>query len=629
MIIIIPLGGIGSRFRKKGYRLPKPLINVMGKPIICWLIDNLVMDDIDCIVIPYNKELLNYRFESILRKKYPKYNFKFIALDRNTGGAAETLYIALSELEMMDCPVLSLDGDSFYLEDLNWKGENCVYCFNDISKEEIYSYVKVDNDGKIVDIMEKRKISDNACSGGYGFKSWMELKKYCKLIIDSNIKQKGEFYTSTVIKEMLGDGLRFEMNIVGSDNFICLGTPLHVRIFCNNFPRINAINGRCVLEGRRYCFDLDNTLVTFPLKEGDYTSVLPIERNINFVKYLKKLGHTIVIYTARRMKTHGGNVGRIMADIGKITFDTLYKFEIPYDELYFGKPLADYYIDDLGVNAFSDLEKELGYYQSTVDPRHFNTIKNFSIDVCRKESDDLSGEIHWYRNMPNEIKDMFPMFFRYDEDGKWYEMERMKGIPVSKLFLSEDMTEKQLGHIMGSIERIHECEVEVDVERSVDIHQNYLDKLKRRYKMGNYSEFEGSKEVYERLVSFLKEYKGKRSVIHGDPVFTNILINQFGKIKFIDMRGKQGDELSIEGDWLYDWAKIYQSLVGYDEILEGKMVGLGYKRGLIEYFERRFLEKYGEEDLKNMKMITNLLLFTLIPLHQDKEKCKGYYELIK
>jgi len=241
----------------------------------------------------------------------------------------------------------------------------------------------------------------------------------------------------------------------------------------------------------------------------------------------------------------------------------------------------------------------------------------------------LSGEIHWYRNMPNEIKDMFPMFFRYDEDGKWYEMERMKGIPVSKLFLSEDMTEKQLGHIMGSIERIHECEVEVDVERSVDIHQNYLDKLKRRYKMGNYSEFEGSKEVYERLVSFLKEYKGKRSVIHGDPVFTNILINQFGKIKFIDMRGKQGDELSIEGDWLYDWAKIYQSLVGYDEILEGKMVGLGYKRGLIEYFERRFLEKYGEEDLKNMKMITNLLLFTLIPLHQDKEKCKGYYELIK
>ena len=41
MNIIIPLGGIGDRFKKLGYILPKPLINVMGKPILHWLIDNL------------------------------------------------------------------------------------------------------------------------------------------------------------------------------------------------------------------------------------------------------------------------------------------------------------------------------------------------------------------------------------------------------------------------------------------------------------------------------------------------------------------------------------------------------------------------------------------------------------
>ena len=42
--------------------------------------------------------------------------------------------------------------------------------------------------------------------------------------------------------------------------------------------------------------------------------------------------HIIIIYTARRMKTHKGNVGKITADIGKITFDTLEKFNIPYDD---------------------------------------------------------------------------------------------------------------------------------------------------------------------------------------------------------------------------------------------------------------------------------------------------------
>ena len=33
MIILIPLGGIGERFAKNGYNLPKALINLFGKPI--------------------------------------------------------------------------------------------------------------------------------------------------------------------------------------------------------------------------------------------------------------------------------------------------------------------------------------------------------------------------------------------------------------------------------------------------------------------------------------------------------------------------------------------------------------------------------------------------------------------
>lgn len=49
---------------------------------------------------------------------------------------------------------------------------------------------------------------------------------------------------------------------------------------------------------------------------------------------------------------------------------------------------------------------------------------------------------------------------------------------------------------------------------------------------------------------------------------TNILINKLGKIKFIDMCGKIGDTLNIYGVVFYDWAKLYQSLIGYDKILD-------------------------------------------------------------
>ena len=68
------------------------------------------------------------------------------------------------------------------------------------------------------------------------------------------------------------------------------------------------------------------------------------------------------------MKTHKGNVGAIIADIGKTTFDTLDKFEIPYDEIHFGKPYANFYIDDLAINAFSNLEKRpLPLFKYTLD----------------------------------------------------------------------------------------------------------------------------------------------------------------------------------------------------------------------------------------------------------------------
>jgi thiamine kinase-like enzyme len=153
-----------------------------------------------------------------------------------------------------------------------------------------------------------------------------------------------------------------------------------------------------------------------------------------------------------------------------------------------------------------------------------------------------------------------------------------------------------------------------------------------RYSIFNYSKFKNSNKIFneinEKLINYEKNKLGKKSIVHGDPVFTNILINQFGKIKFIDMRGKLGNKLTILGDSMYDWAKIYQSLVGYDEILEDIQLNLNYKNSLIEHFEQIFLSFNTQSDLQNLKIITKSLLFTLIPLH-DNEKCQRYYDLIE
>ena len=61
------------------------------------------------------------------------------------------------------------------------------------------------------------------------------------------------------------------------------------------------------------------------------------------------------------------------------------------------------------------------------------------------------------------------------------------------------------------------------------------------------------------------------------------------KFKFIDMRGKVGEELTLYGDWLYDWAKFYQSLIGYDEILLDKEINKEYKSKMIKTFQDIFI----------------------------------------
>jgi hypothetical protein len=93
------------------------------------------------------------------------------------------------------------------------------------------------------------------------------------------------------------------------------------------------------------------------------------------------------------------------------------------------------------------------------------------------------------------------------------------------------------------------------------------------------------------------------------------------------MRGKLGDKLTIYGDWLYDWAKIYQSIIGYDEILLSKIIDTNYKENIIYIFKKYFIDKFSEKDFKNLKIITKSLLFTLVPLHNN-EKCIKYYKLL-
>ena len=101
---------------------------------------------------------------------------------------------------------------------------------------------------------------------------------------------------------------------------------------------------------KRLIFDLDDTLCT--TQNGDYANAQPIIEVVEKLREYHRQGFTIVINTSRNMRTYQGNIGAINKNTLPIIIDWLGRHDIPYDELYVGKPwcgFEGFYVDDKAI----------------------------------------------------------------------------------------------------------------------------------------------------------------------------------------------------------------------------------------------------------------------------------------
>ena len=99
----------------------------------------------------------------------------------------------------------------------------------------------------------------------------------------------------------------------------------------------------------RICIDLDGTICEIRHDPLTYADVRPKQHAVEKIRELRKLGHCIVINTARNMGSSGHNLGKVMKNVAKTTLEWLDKNGIEYDEIFFGKPNADITIDDRAI----------------------------------------------------------------------------------------------------------------------------------------------------------------------------------------------------------------------------------------------------------------------------------------
>ncbi len=99
----------------------------------------------------------------------------------------------------------------------------------------------------------------------------------------------------------------------------------------------------------RICLDLDGVICALRRPGQSYADLDPMPGAIDAIKRLRADGHVVIIQTARHMKTCDGNVGMVLAKQGAVTLEWLSRHGVEFDEIYFGKPWADVYLDDNAV----------------------------------------------------------------------------------------------------------------------------------------------------------------------------------------------------------------------------------------------------------------------------------------
>jgi len=547
--------------------MPKPLNMIYGKPSISFALASIQVDRLHFIVAPH---LRKFNFEQIVINEFKTKTCTFSYLPYVTRGPIESAFLGTRDFPDSSENIVFLDNDVLYSfpQGLFEEKQHAFLGYaRDASESEAFSFLTIDKESRVTCFKEKQRISDMFCCGVYGFKSMEQFRTVATNILSRSGEK--ELYMSMAFQSMLrsGDPI-YGVEFPGEIRHI--GSLKELRDTWTYIPKPRM----------RVCFDLDNTLVTYPHFSGDYTTVLPIQPMIDLARKMKSDGHCIIIHTARRMKTHAYNVGAVCRDIGKITFDTLEKFEIPYDELIFGKPYADIYIDDRAVNPYRQDISSMGYVgpvtpnppMNSLSPNKHNTLTVEGTVVTKRGLHEfLRGEAFYYQSIPrsSSISSYFAGFVSYEEG--CLRIDHISGVPVYTLYKSGLLSTERVDKIFDFMDLLHNRGGTTNITRD-HVYRNYVFKLKKRFERTEDYPFEDAAVVQsaclEKLERYLSDDLQIISFIHGDLWFSN-MIEEFstGTIKVVDMKGVVDGVLTTGGDRLYDYGKLYQSFLGYDSVL--------------------------------------------------------------
>ena len=238
--IVLPIAGRGSRFSEAGFELPKPLIQVHGKPMIEVVVNNIrPLCEHRFIFVALKEHLDHLGMEETLNRIAP--GCVIIPVIEVTEGAACTVLLAREYIDNND-QLMMANSDQWVDIDIN----NYLSLMNDKNIDGLimtmwaddpkWSFVGFNNEGQVNNVVEKEVISNEATVGIYNFQKGSDFVNAADQMIAKNLRVKNEFYVAPAYNEMINNQANITIFNIGKeyDGMYGMGIPADLDKFIKN-----------------------------------------------------------------------------------------------------------------------------------------------------------------------------------------------------------------------------------------------------------------------------------------------------------------------------------------------------------------------------------------------------------
>ena len=235
--IVIPMAGAGKSFQKAGYKFPKFLVDVAGKPMIQWVTENINVEAKYIFILnkdQYDKYNLKYMLPLLVD------NLEIITLNKETEGAPQTV-LSAEKIINNDKPLAIINADQY----MEWNSNEFFYamaadeCDGGVvsfeSTHPMYSFVKTGDDGFITECAEKKPISRYATAGVYYFRQGKDFVQGAKEMIKKKITTNDQYFICPVYNELITKGMKIRKYDI--EKVWSFAVPEELDYFVKNFKK--------------------------------------------------------------------------------------------------------------------------------------------------------------------------------------------------------------------------------------------------------------------------------------------------------------------------------------------------------------------------------------------------------